>query len=143
MSDSKALYTAKALSTGGGRDGHVATPDRLLDLDVRPPKEMGGDGEGTNPEQLVSAGWAACFNGALQLMMKNADVDAEQKPEVEVTMTLNKGEDGMQLTATINATIFGVDQAQATELVNKAHEFCPYSKAMRGNVPTEVSASAA
>ena len=56
---SKALYNAKALSTGGGRDGHVATADRQIDLDVRPPQELGGSGEGTNPEQLVAAGWAA------------------------------------------------------------------------------------
>lgn len=138
---SEALYTAKTLSTGGGRDGHVATHDRAIDLDVRPPKELGGDGNGTNPEQLVASGWATCFNGALQLMMKNDDVKAEQKPEVEVTMTLNKGDEGMFLTATVHATIFDVDQDKATELVNKAHEFCPYSKAMRGNVPTEVTAS--
>lgn len=140
---SEALYTGKALSTGGGRDGHVATPDRKLDTDVRPPKELGGDGEGTNPEQLVSAGWATCFNGALQLMMKNAGVESDQTPEVEVTMTLNKGEDGMFLTATIHATIFDVDDAKANELVQQAHEFCPYSKAMRGNVDTEVTATAA
>lgn len=138
-----ALYTAKSLSTGGGRDGHVATHDRTLDLDVRPPKELGGSGEGTNPEQLVASGWAACFNGALQLMMKQDGVNSDQTPEVEVTMTLNKGDDGMFLTATINATVFDVDQDKATELVNKAHEFCPYSKAMRGNVDTEVTASAA
>ncbi|QFQ03300.1 Organic hydroperoxide resistance protein-like protein [Corynebacterium urogenitale] len=140
---SEALYTAKALSTGGGRDGHVATHDRKLDVDVRPPQELGGSGEGTNPEQLVSAGWASCFNGALQLMMKNAGVKSDQTPEVKVTMTLNKGEEGMFLTATIAATIFDVDQAQADELVQKAHEFCPYSKAMRGNVETEVTATAA
>ena len=141
MSD--ALYTAKSLSTGGGRDGHVATHDRTLDLDVRPPKEMGGSGEGTNPEQLVASGWAACFNGALQLMMKQDGVNSDQTPEVEVTMTLNKGDDGMFLTATINATVFDVDQDKATELVNKAHEFCPYSKAMRGNVDAKVTANAA
>lgn len=141
MSD--ALYTAESLSTGGGRDGHVATHDRTLDLDVRPPKELGGSGEGTNPEQLVASGWAACFNGALQLMMKQDGVNSDQTPEVEVTMTLNKGDDGMFLTATINATVFDVDQDKATELVNKAHEFCPYSKAMRGNVDPEVKATAA
>ena len=67
---SNAVYSAKALSTGGGRDGHVATADRQLDLDVRPPKDLGGSGEGTNPEQLVAAGWATCFNGALQKIMK-------------------------------------------------------------------------
>ena len=91
----------------------------------------------------MASGWAACFNGALQLMMKQDGVNSDQTPEVEVTMTLNKGDDGMFLTATINATVFDVDQDKATELVNKAHEFCPYSKAMRGNVDTEVTANAA
>ncbi|MGV0333499.1 Ohr family peroxiredoxin [Corynebacterium kroppenstedtii] len=68
MSD--ALYTACVTSTGGGRDGHVVSDDGHIDLDVRPPKAMGGSGEGTNPEQLVAAGWAACFNSALQLIAK-------------------------------------------------------------------------
>lgn len=138
-----ALYSAKALSTGGGRDGHVATADRTLDLQARPPKELGGSGEGVNPEQLVAAGWATCFNGALQLIMKNEGVAISQQPEVEVTMTLNKGEEGMYLTAAIRATVFGVSQEQATDLVNKAHAFCPYSKAMRNNVPVELTADAA
>src|SRR5699024_9069782 len=85
FSMSKALYNAKALSTGGGRDGHVATADRQIDLDVRPPQELGGSGEGTNPEQLVAAGWAACFNGALQKQMKDNDVDLSKSPEVLVS----------------------------------------------------------
>lgn len=140
MSD--ALYTGKALATGGGRDGHVATHDRKLDVDVRPPKEMGGSGEGTNPEQLVSAGWAACFNGALQLVMKNEGVTADKTPEVEVEMTLNKEGSDLFLTAKIDATVFGVDEEQAQQLVEKAHAVCPYSKAMRGNVDTEVAAHA-
>ena len=140
MSDT--LYTAKALSTGGGRDGHVATDDRKLDLETRPPKEMGGSGEGTNPEQLASAAWASCFNGALQLMLKQGGVKVEQTPEVEVTMSLNKGDDGLFLSATISATVFGVDQATADEYVQQAHQFCPYSKAFRNNVEVEVTATA-
>lgn len=140
MSD--ALYTGKALATGGGRDGHVATHDRKLDVDVRPPKEMGGSGEGTNPEQLVSAGWATCFNGALQLVMKNERVKVDKTPEVEVEMTLNKEGSDLFLTAKIDATVFGVDDEQARQLVEKAHAVCPYSKAMRGNVDTEVAAHA-
>ena len=140
---SKALYTAKALSTGGGRDGHVATDDRQIDLDVRPPKEMGGNGEGTNPEQLVAAGWAACFNGALQLQMKNAGVKMDQSPEVTVECTINSDDDGFRISSKIHATIFDVDQAQADELMEKAHAFCPYSRAMRGDTDAEISAKAA
>lgn len=136
------LYTAKALSTGGGRDGHVATDDRQIDLDVRPPKALGGSGEGTNPEQLVSAGWAACFNGALQLIMKNEGVEIDKSPEVVVKCSLNKVDDGFKITAAIAATVFGVDQDTADKLVEKAHEFCPYSRAFRGNVDPEVTAVA-
>lgn len=138
----EALYTAKALSTGGGRDGHVATADRQIDLDVRPPKEMGGSGEGTNPEQLVSAGWAACFNGALQLIIKKAGHTVEKTPEVVVETSLNKDGEGFRLSAKISATVFGLDQQQATELVEKAHAFCPYSKAMKGEIDVEVEAHA-
>lgn len=140
---SNALYTAQATATGSGRDGHVSTNDQRLDLDVRPPAELGGTGEGTNPEQLVSAGWAACFNGALQFIMKNENVSVDNTPEVTVETTLNKVEDGFRLSAAITATVFGVDQEQAETLVNKAHEFCPYSRAMRGEIDVTVTAKAA
>lgn len=139
---SNAVYSAKALSTGGGRDGHVATADRQLDLDVRPPKDLGGSGEGTNPEQLVAAGWAACFNGALQKIMKDANVEVSKIPEVAVTCTLNTVESGFRITSEIEATVFDVEQSQADELVAKAHEFCPYSKAMRGDTEVKVTATA-
>ncbi len=138
----EAVYTAKAVSTGGGRDGHVATDDRTIDMDVRPPKELGGSGEGTNPEQLVGAGWAACFNGALQAIMGKEGVKTEKSPEVRVETTLNKVEEGFQISAKIDAVIFGVDQAQADDLVKKAHAFCPYSKAMQNNIEVDVSAEA-
>ncbi|WP_300611105.1 organic hydroperoxide resistance protein [Corynebacterium sp.] len=140
---SKALYNAKSLSTGGGRDGHVATSDRQIDVDVRPPKELGGSGEGTNPEQLVAAGWAACFNGALQKQMKDNDVDLSKAPEVLVECTLNSVDEGFRITSRIEATLFGVEQAQADELVQAAHAFCPYSKAMRGDTDVEVVAKVA
>lgn len=140
MSD--ALYTAKALSTGGGRDGHVATDDRQIDLDVRPPKELGGKGDGTNPEQLVSAGWAACFNGALQLIIKKAGHKVENTPEVVVETSLLKDGEGFKLAAKITATVFDLDQDEVTTLVEKAHQFCPYSKAMKGDIEVEVEAIA-
>ncbi|AHI04062.1 Organic hydroperoxide resistance protein [Corynebacterium falsenii DSM 44353] len=139
---SEKLYTAKALSTGGGRDGHVATDDRQIDLDVRPPKAMGGSGEGTNPEQLVAAGWAACFNGALQHTMKSEGVEIDKSPEVVIECSINKIDDGFKITAAIQATVFGVDQETAEKLVSKAHQFCPYSRAFRGNVDPEVTAIA-
>lgn len=138
MSD--VLYSGKAIATGAGRDGHVASDDRKLDLDVRPPKELGGSGEGTNPEQLVAAGWASCFNGALQLIMKKAGVSAERHPEIQVTMSLNKDGEGFKIIGAIQGTFYGIEQGQAEELLAKAHEFCPYSKAFRGNVDPELKA---
>lgn len=134
-----ALYTGTATATGGGRDGHVVTSDNRIDLDVRPPQELGGSGEGTNPEQLVAAGWAACFNGALQLIMKNAGVAVEDTPEIEVSCTLNKDGEGFAISGEITATVFGVEQEQAEELVAKAHQFCPYSRAFRGNVDPKLT----
>lgn len=141
---SEALYTATATSTGGGRNGRVVTSDNTLDLEVRPPRELGGSGEGTNPEQLVAAGWAACFNGALQLMMKNAGFSVEQTPEVTVNCSLSKDPEdgGFRVDSTIKAVIFGVTDEQAAELVAKAHEFCPYSKAFRGNTTATATAEA-
>lgn len=141
MSD--ALYATKAVSTGGGRDGHVKTTDGQIDLDVRPPKELGGSGDGVNPEQLVAAGWAACFNGALQAIMRKESVEIDRQPEVAVQCALNKDGEGFKITAEIEVTIYGVDQDKAQELADKAHAFCPYSKAMRGNVDPEVKATVA
>ncbi|OFT88742.1 organic hydroperoxide resistance protein [Corynebacterium auriscanis] len=141
MSD--ALYAAKAVSTGGGRDGHVKTTDGQIDLDVRPPKELGGSGDGVNPEQLVAAGWAACFNGALQAIMRKESVEIDRQPEVAIECALNKDGEGFKITADIEVTIYGVDQDKAQELADKAHAFCPYSKAMRGNVDPEVKATVA
>ena len=136
------VYTAIAHASGGGRDGHVRSEDDRIDLDTRPPKEMGGSGEGTNPEQLVAAGWAACFNGALQHTMKSEGVEIDKSPEVVIECSINKIDDGFQITAAIQATVFGVDQETAEKLVNKAHQFCPYSRAFRGNVDPEVTAIA-
>ncbi len=135
---SQALYTTSATSTGGGRDGRVATDDKKLDVKVAPPAELGGNGDGTNPEQLVAAGWASCFNGALQLTLRNAGVKVEQTPEVNVSMTLNKVEEGFRLAAHIKATVFGVSPEEAESLVASAHAFCPYSKAMRGDIDVTV-----
>jgi lipoyl-dependent peroxiredoxin len=71
------VFTAESTATGGGRDGHVKSSDGRIDLDTRPPKEAGGSGEGTNPEQLFSAGYAACFLGALRLVARNDKVDLD------------------------------------------------------------------
>lgn len=134
MAELKPVYTGSVTSTGGGRDGHVTSDDQRIDLDVRPPQEMGGNGQGTNPEQLVAAGWAACFNGAMHAVAGQEKITLERDPKITVAATINKSSDGFTITAEINSKIHGLSQQEAEELVEKTHQFCPYSKAMSGNV---------
>ena len=143
MIEIEPVYTTEAIATGAGRNGHVQSPDGRVSEDLAIPVEMGGSGKGTNPEQLVAAGWAACFNGALQAIMRKEGVKVDTPPEVRVQSTINRDGEGFSISAAITATFHGVEQAVADDLVAKAHEFCPYSKATRGNVPTEVTATVA
>ena len=137
----EAVYTATATAVGG-RDGHVKSSDGVIDLDLKVPGAMGGQGGSySNPEQLFAAGWAACFNGALNLMIMRKKVKATANPSVKVDVSIGKDTDGgFGLKAHIEATIPGVDRKTAEELVHEAHGFCPYSKATRGNIEATVSA---
>lgn len=135
-------YTQSVTSTGAGRDGHVKG-DGAIDFETRPPK-AGGTAEGTNPEALLAATWASCFNGALQNMMKEADIDVDaQKPEVTAHVsfyTLDEG--GFRLGAEIEAKF--ADKAAIDDidgLLQKTHDFCPVSKALRGDIDLKVSAA--
>ena len=129
-----ALYTAESTATGGGRDGHVKSSDGKLDLDTRPPKEMGGSGDGVNPELLFSAGYAACFLSALRLVAKASGVTLDDATAVTVKVGIGKDDTGYGLTTEIVGYLPGLEQAQAEDLVKKANQVCPYSKATRGNV---------
>ncbi|MFG2497228.1 organic hydroperoxide resistance protein [Streptomyces sp. NPDC048441] len=131
-------YTAVATAENG-RDGRVATDDGKLDVVVNPPKEMGGSGEGTNPEQLFAAGYSACFQGALGVVARkeNADISGST-----VTAKVGIGQNeagGFGLDVAISATIPNVDAATAQSLIEKAHQVCPYSSATRGNIKVELS----
>jgi osmotically inducible protein OsmC len=137
----KIVYTARA-SVTGGRQGHARSEDGVLDLDLTAPKETGGPGTGTNPEQLFAVGYGACFQGALAAVAKKAGVDASGST-VEVAVGFGPEGDSYAITADITATIPGVDDAQAQELVEAAHQICPYSKATRGNVPVTVTGTGA
>lgn len=135
------LYTVSATSVGG-RSGHVSTDDGVLSLDLAAPKEMGGPGGAANPEALFAAGYAACFNGALNLVARMRRV---RVGETRVTIAVSLGKDAQgnfRLGARIEATVPGVDEAQARELVAAAHEVCPYSRATRGNIDVELQAHA-
>ena len=135
------VYTTESTATGGGRDGHVKSADGRIDLETRPPKAMGGNGEGTNPEQLFSAGYAACFLGALRLVAGKSKVTLGDATNVTVEIGFGKDSaGGFGLTGKIVGYLPGVEQSVADELVEQAHQVCPYSKATRGNVGVDVSA---
>jgi Ohr subfamily peroxiredoxin len=135
------VYTAESTATGGGRDGHVKSSDGRLDFETRPPQPMGGSGEGTNPEQLFSAGYAACFLGALRLVAGQAKVKLDDASGVTVKVGFGKdSEGGFGLTGNIIGYLPGLEQSVADDLMKQAHQVCPYSKATRGNVDVDVSA---
>ena len=129
-----AIYTAESTATGGGRDGRVTSSDGKLDLDTRPPKEMGGSGEGVNPELLFSAGYAACFLGALRLVAKNSGVELDDATGVTVRIGIGKDATSYGLTSEIIGYLPGLEKGQAEALMAHANQVCPYSKASRGNV---------
>ncbi|ORV08329.1 organic hydroperoxide resistance protein [Mycobacterium celatum] len=135
------VFTTESTATGGGRDGHVKSSDGRIDLDTRPPKEMGGSGDGTNPEQLFSAGYAACFLGALRLVAGKSNVKLDDA--TNVTVQIGFGKDpagGFGLTGKIIGYLPGLEQKAADDLMHQAHQVCPYSKATKGNVDVDVSA---
>ena len=135
------LYTAESTASGGGRDGHVQSADGLIDLDTRPPKEMGGSGEGVNPELLFSAGYAACFLSALRLVAKSEKIAIDDASGITARIGLGKDSaGGYGLTAHLIGYLPGLDQAVADDLMTKAHGVCPYSRATRGNIDVELSA---
>jgi len=127
-------YTAIAHATGGGRDGHVRSEDDLLDLDTRPPKEMGGTGEGTNPEQLFAAGYAACFLSAMHVVGKRLGVDTKDAAVSSSVGIGSNGEGGFGLAVELHVYTPGVAVEKRQELADAAHQVCPYSNATRGNI---------
>jgi len=135
------VFTAESTATGGGRDGHVKSSDGRIDLDTRPPKEAGGSGAGTNPEQLFSAGYAACFLGALRLVARNDKIDLDDA--AGITAQVGFGKDpagGFGINAHLIGYLPGLEQGVADDLMDKAHQVCPYSKATRGNIDVALSA---
>lgn len=137
MSD--ALYTVEALSTGGGRDGHVATADKAVDLDMAPPRELGGSGEGNNPEQLFAAGYAACFHSALQSAARTKKMKIDGSTVGARVSLVRAGEEGIDLAVDLEVIIPGLESERADELATLAHETCPYSRATQGNITVTVS----
>ena len=135
----KAIYTAKATATGG-RNGHVVSSDQVLDLQVRMPKELGGAGGAyTNPEQLFAAGYSACFDSALNHVIK-AEKATTGTTSVRADVGIGSNNaGGFGLTVTLEVNIPNVDQETAEALTAKAHQVCPYSNATRGNIEVSLT----
>lgn len=131
----KVLYTAQATVTGGRDEGHGATSDGSLEVDLRMPSELGGDGGGTNPEQLFALGYASCFESALKLVARRMKQDADDVSIDSKVMLMPTPEKGFKLAAQLDVSLPSVsDAGQAEELVRQAHQVCPYSNATRGNI---------
>ncbi|MFD1722701.1 organic hydroperoxide resistance protein [Amnibacterium endophyticum] len=133
------MYSTEALSTGGGRNGHVRTTDGLIDLDLATPPQMGGSGAGTNPEQLFAAGYAACFHSALQGVARQRNASLGDS-SVGARVSLHRTDDGgVGLAVELEVVIPELPRDEAQELADLAHQACPYSKATRGNIEVRVS----
>ncbi len=143
----KVLYTAEAHVTGGRAKGHGRTSDGALEVDLRPPTEMGGEGGGTNPEQLFAVGYAACFESAVGAVARRQKVNADDVDDVEIdskVMLLPTSERGFKLAVELDVTLPSIsDRDLAVELVRAAHQVCPYSNATRGNIDVKLTANEA
>ncbi len=133
------LYTAVGHATGDGRNGHVHTDDGLLDLDVRIPTELGGPGGGTNPEQLFALGYSACFHSAIKFVALRDKLDTTDS-EVSATVGIGFAESGgFGIVVELDIALPNLDRATAVDLVDRAHQVCPYSNATRGNIPVTLT----
>ncbi|MBL0926169.1 MAG: organic hydroperoxide resistance protein [Phycisphaerales bacterium] len=131
----KVLYSTRTHTTGGREGGAARSDDGRLDVRISPP---GSPGPGTNPEQLFAAGWSACFLSALRVAAGRRKLALPDATSVDATVDLGSNAEGYQLRARLSVTIPGVDRAAAEQLVNAAHQLCPYSKATRGNIEATV-----
>ena len=132
-------YTAEALATGDGRDGQGRTSDGKLDVTLAVPVEMGGTGEGTNPEQLFAVGYAACFHSALRVVARRQKADVTDSTVAAKVGIGSNGQGGFGLAVELEVSLPAVDAETAQALVEAAHQVCPYSNATRGNIEVELS----
>lgn len=139
MTESKVMYQAKAINTGG-REGESHLPDGSFSVKVSTPKKMGGPGQGSNPEQLFALGYSACFHSALEVKMKEANVEAKSEVATEVTLNSDPTDNGFKLSVVMEVAIEGKSLEETQKLADLAHDFCPYSKATRNNIDVEVKA---
>src|SRR3954453_19032541 len=139
----KVLYTAVATADGGRAGGRVVSSDENLDLPISPPKELGGEGTGTNPEQLFAAGYAACFHSAVQIIARRMEQDVSDST---VTAHVDFGTIGggrFGLGVELHVDLPNVDPEARDEIVEKAHKVCPYSNATAGTIDVKLVVPAA
>ena len=131
----KVLYTAVARVTGGRIEGHGETSDGALVVDIRIPKELGGDGGGTNPEQLFAVGFAACFESAIGAVARRRKLEAGDVAIESRVMLSPTEERGFSISAELDVSLPSIEDAEeAQDLIRAAHQVCPYSVATRGNM---------
>jgi Ohr subfamily peroxiredoxin len=140
----KPLYTAEAHVTGGRAEGHGRTSDGMLEVDLRVPAELGGDGGGTNPEELLAVGFAACFESALGAVARRRKLEGGDV-EIDSKVTLYPTEErGFRLGVELDVTLPSIEDDEiAVDLVRAAHQVCPYSNATRNNVDVKLTANGA
>jgi lipoyl-dependent peroxiredoxin len=132
-----ALFTTTAISKGGRAGGKIALAEGGLWIHTEHSKGLGGSGEGTNPEQLFALGWSNCFNSAVLFVATQKKIDAS-KAVVKCEVGIGREETGLGLAAKLYLAIPGMERAQVQELIEAAHQVCPYSKATRNNIPVEL-----
>jgi lipoyl-dependent peroxiredoxin len=138
----KVLYTAEATVTGGRANGHGVTSDGVLDVQLRAPAELGGEGGGTNPEQLFAIGFAACFEGAIGVAGRREKVEVGDVSILSKVTLSPTEERGFGLSVELDVTLPQVTDAdQAARIVESAHQVCPYSNATRGNIDVKLIAN--
>jgi len=138
----KALYTARAHVTGGRTNGHGRSADGALEVDLRLPRQLGGDGGGTNPEELFAIGYAACFEGALATVARRKREETGEVAIDSSVMLLPTEERGFAIAVELDVSLPAIaDPAKAVELVSAAHRVCPYSNATRGNIDVALTAN--
>lgn len=132
------LYKTKAVSKGGRAGGNVSLAEGGIYFHMEHSKPLGGSGEGVNPEQLFAMGWATCFNGAVLFIAKQKNIDAS-KAIVTCEVGIGREEGGLGLSAKLTLAVPGLERTQVQELLEAAHQMCPYSKATRNNIPVELA----
>jgi osmotically inducible protein OsmC len=134
----KVVYTAHSTATGG-RDGRAKSSDGILDIKLAVPKEMGGQGGGTNPEQLFAAGYSACFIGAMRFVAGQEKLAMPADVSITGNVGIGPIPGGFGLQVELQISLPGMDRAKAQALVEKAHHVCPYSNATRGNIEVKLT----